>query len=683
MAPGRLSIRRSQAHGAAFARRFSDTSCTDSAQDLHQFPLSDAALEQLRDGASEMRWLDLALWILEYIAEGWIEMNGEEDSAIQDLEFVAGCLCVGDGSLKEIQTKHLDRKNTFRADQGFLRTRNSNDVAHDMGVVAEEPEQTMGIIGRSTTVSTLQHLKRQTKHVTTSPEDVRMHSAVRWSQSQNADEDSLRQVTDFTEESEARTPIENSRTLSAAGEEPTSPASRRSKRISTLTISSTQTLRSGDGKEEAQVQKKPRPLSLWRGALYVHKLGLTDRNNPDSNIPASDLEEFLSRGSPWMGSAVPDFPIVGTPLSEPELSQMRKFFDDSLNSWSFNVFDLQTLSRGRPLVYVSWECLCRSGVFCEFELNPRKTGNLLQQVEGKYFGVQTVPYHNKLHAADVIQTVWAMIEDLGLRPYVDPMDTAALLFGAAIHDTNHDGLSNAFHVNAQDSLALTYNDRSVLENHHLATAFHFFVVQESSNILMDLPEKQRGIFRKEIIDMVLATDMTFHFAKLVDFEQTLKKLGRAASAWREDEEGMYMLRSMVLHTADISNQAKPEMVSVRWSLRMIKEFWLQGGEERRRGMQVSPLCDSRNADVPGSQVGFIGFIVHPTFGALAQLLPRARATCVAEAMRNKLCWQNRKEYDVDVETKTLEEHESQKYEAVRDVTSWDDVAEEKVNKLRT
>jgi hypothetical protein len=62
-----------------------------------------------------------------------------------------------------------------------------------------------------------------------------------------------------------------------------------------------------------------------------------------------------------------------------------------------------------------------------------------------------------------------------------------------------------------------YNDESVLENHHLAVAFKL-LQEENCDILVNLSKKQRQSFRKMVIDMVLATDMSKHMSLLADLK---------------------------------------------------------------------------------------------------------------------------------------------------------------------
>lgn len=47
------------------------------------------------------------------------------------------------------------------------------------------------------------------------------------------------------------------------------------------------------------------------------------------------------------------------------------------------------------------------------------------------------------------------------------------LMAAIIHDFDHSGTTNNFHINSGSGLALLYNDRAVLENHHVSAFFRY------------------------------------------------------------------------------------------------------------------------------------------------------------------------------------------------------------------
>lgn len=64
-----------------------------------------------------------------------------------------------------------------------------------------------------------------------------------------------------------------------------------------------------------------------------------------------------------------------------------------------------------------------------------------------------------------------------------------------VHDFEHGGLTNDFLVNTLDRLAVRYNDRSPLENHHLAAAFTL-MQQPDFHYLSGLPKAEFDRFRK-------------------------------------------------------------------------------------------------------------------------------------------------------------------------------------------
>eukprot|EP00927_Polykrikos_kofoidii_P022666 TRINITY_DN21094_c0_g3_i2.p2 TRINITY_DN21094_c0_g3~~TRINITY_DN21094_c0_g3_i2.p2 ORF type:complete len:187 (-),score=28.87 TRINITY_DN21094_c0_g3_i2:129-689(-) len=110
---------------------------------------------------------------------------------------------------------------------------------------------------------------------------------------------------------------------------------------------------------------------------------------------------------------------------------------------------------------------------------------------------------------------------------------------------------------------------------------------------------------------------------------------------------MYNLRSIILHSADISNQAKPMRVAQQWTYRVLTEFFAQGDAERKLGLPVSPLCDRKTVDISDSQAGFIEFIVRPSFELIASLVPRANPVCVSQTIANYQAWKEGRGYSMD------------------------------------
>jgi mRNA deadenylase 3'-5' endonuclease subunit Ccr4 len=64
-------------------------------------------------------------------------------------------------------------------------------------------------------------------------------------------------------------------------------------------------------------------------------------------------------------------------------------------------------------------------------------------------------------------------------------DYAAMLISAAVHDYDHPGTNNPYLVNTKHYLSIRYNDRSVLENYHIASAFEM-MAKKDQNIFENL-----------------------------------------------------------------------------------------------------------------------------------------------------------------------------------------------------
>uniref|UniRef100_A0A8D1LXM9 Phosphodiesterase n=1 Tax=Sus scrofa TaxID=9823 RepID=A0A8D1LXM9_PIG len=231
------------------------------------------------------------------------------------------------------------------------------------------------------------------------------------------------------------------------------------------------------------------------------------------------------------------------------------------------------------------------------------------------------PYHNLMHAADVTQTVHYLLYKTGVANWLTELEIFAIIFSAAIHDYEHTGTTNNFHIQTRSDPAILYNDRSVLENHHLSAAYRLLQEDEEMNILINLSKDDWREFRTLVIEMVMATDMSCHF-------QQIKAMKTALQQPEAIEKPKAL--SLMLHTADISHPAKAWELHHRWTMSLLEEFFRQGDREAELGLPFSPLCDRKSTMVAQSQVGFIDFIVEPTFTVLTDMTEKIVSPLIDE-----------------------------------------------------
>ncbi|XP_050531307.1 dual specificity calcium/calmodulin-dependent 3',5'-cyclic nucleotide phosphodiesterase 1-like isoform X2 [Daktulosphaira vitifoliae] len=282
----------------------------------------------------------------------------------------------------------------------------------------------------------------------------------------------------------------------------------------------------------------------------------------------------------------------------------------NLNDWSFDVYALSNYGNGQPIKYLGYDLLNRYGIFQKFKVPSVVLENFLSKIEEGYSRHKN-PYHNNLHGADVAQTVHYMLYQTGLMNWLSDLEIFAMLIAAITHDFEHTGTTNNFHVMSGTEIALLYNDRAVLENYHISSTFKL-LKDEDCNILQNLTKEEYREFRTLVIDMVLATDMSFHFQQL----KTMKTLIASPDPTIDKSKAM----SMVLHCADISHPAKEWNLHYKWTCQLLEEFFLQGDMEKKLGLPFSPLCDRNNTLIAESQIGFIEFIVEPSMTVCSDML---------------------------------------------------------------
>lgn len=166
------------------------------------------------------------------------------------------------------------------------------------------------------------------------------------------------------------------------------------------------------------------------------------------------------------------------------------------------------------------------------------------------------------------------------------LEVLALMFAALCHDLGHPGQTNAFQVNTLNALSLTYNDMSVLENHHCCVAFSI-VTKEDCAILKMLSKQDFKAFRLLVVNAILATDMSNH-KKLVNKVAALSAGGRGGID-KDSPDDRQLLVSFLLHCADLSNPLGAFEAAKRVSELVSVEFNTQADLERKLELPVTVM----------------------------------------------------------------------------------------------
>ena len=119
------------------------------------------------------------------------------------------------------------------------------------------------------------------------------------------------------------------------------------------------------------------------------------------------------------------------------------------------------------------------------------------------------------------------------------------------------------------------------------------------DILSALPEEERAMARKLIIELVLATDLARHF----DFISSLNSLPPGPLRPSERPEPSLCL-TLAIKCADLGHSVKRWELHREWTRRVTDEFYALGDRERAAGLPISTFCDRhKDTNLAKSQVG--------------------------------------------------------------------------------
>jgi len=281
---------------------------------------------------------------------------------------------------------------------------------------------------------------------------------------------------------------------------------------------------------------------------------------------------------------------------------LNKLFSN-IESWDWNIFNY-TKNVNNPLYYLTRFFFERENLFSLLNIPEKEFNRFIGLIEKGY---HDLPFHNKIHATDVLHAMNYLIKNSKIMSMCDTIDVMCCYIAAIIHDYDHPGFTNVYLVNIQDEMAILYNDQRVLENHHLAKAWELLLKPEN-NFLKNFERKDFLRIRKLIIELVLATDLSQHNQLLSSFRE---KILNNENVDVHDEETKELILKIIIKFADVSNTSKTWSIYTYWIERVLTEFYRQGDLERERGMTISANMDRNNENAPLSQINFIKFICEP------------------------------------------------------------------------
>ena len=249
-------------------------------------------------------------------------------------------------------------------------------------------------------------------------------------------------------------------------------------------------------------------------------------------------------------------------------------------------------------------------------INEKKYKNLCKKISEGYN--RNNNYHTDLHAADIAHTSYIYFK-VGLINEIiklDKLSICALFLSCICHDYKHPGLNNNFLIETNNSIAINYNDISILENMHISETFKLILSDENYNIFYNFEKEKYKKIRKQMISCVLGTDMSKHNHSLSFMKKSLEKISENKEI-DDIEKQDYM--NLIVHSADISNPTKAFYIYFKWAKLVMEEFYSQGDKEKELGINCT--YDRNKVTLYQSQLGFIDFIEIPYYELFVKLFP--------------------------------------------------------------
>lgn len=236
--------------------------------------------------------------------------------------------------------------------------------------------------------------------------------------------------------------------------------------------------------------------------------------------------------------------------------------------------------------------------------------NYVSEICSKYRGVS---YHNFEHASHVLSSSDVLIRLLKEASsedpkanifdsyiYTCPMAHLALVFGALIHDADHQGVGNNQLLAENGDLSQKYNGESIAENNSIDIALNVLKESRFSSLRLCMfgssdetltKTEQAQLFERLLRDMILATDINSKDCR----DRTLTKWKSAIETKTHDppllqsvSQKTYLQVSSILEqlilASDVAHLMQSWPVFLKWGKKLYHEIW--DARQAERGPEV-------------------------------------------------------------------------------------------------
>mmetsp|Transcript_15738 Transcript_15738/g.14240 ORF Transcript_15738/g.14240 Transcript_15738/m.14240 type:complete len:1270 (+) Transcript_15738:88-3897(+) len=351
----------------------------------------------------------------------------------------------------------------------------------------------------------------------------------------------------------------------------------------------------------------PSPLGA-----QVHSMPMLASNDQSNVVTPVSLSRLPSRSTP-PPQPIHDQPShtyapVGIKFNNLVSNDIGLPSNDELFSFSFNALEYKDIAILRNIVGKLFSALFN---FKDINIDPNVLCNYIYEVSNNY---HPNPFHNFHHATTTVHFSYMLVTTINAEEYLSNHQIFGIVLSALCHDVDHPGNTNLFEIHTESILALRYNDKSVLENHHCSVAFQL-MKKPSCNVFGNYSTALSSELRKIMIECILATDMSVHFM-LIDEIKT--KISDDCDF--HDHNDKIFLSKILLHASDLSNPVRLFHISQAWARNISEEFNHQVALEQSLDLPVLGfMMTTDEKSFCNNESGFAKFVVAPMWRNLAIL----------------------------------------------------------------